>query len=129
MKPTMLFLFALFAGGRFLSAEIVAPPSLQWSKTFAGNGEDGVAALERMPDGGYIVGCSSSSGISGDKTAPAYGGYDFWVLRLDDSGRKVWEASFGGTGADELRGAKPTPNGGVILLGRSASEVSGNKTA
>ncbi|HKQ38175.1 MAG TPA: hypothetical protein VJ063_08870, partial [Verrucomicrobiae bacterium] len=95
-----------------ISREVV-PPTIQWSKTFAGNGEDRVAALEQMPDGGFVLGCASSSGIAGDKTATNYGGMDFWVLRLDDSARKIWETSLGGTGGDELRGAKATSNGGV----------------
>ena len=126
VKTCSILVLALSTFGTV--AQTIAPSHIQWTKTFTGDGQDTLVALEQMPDGGYILGCHSSSGISGDKTVH-YGAFDFWVLRLDASGNKVWEATLGGTGYEQLRGASPTPNGGVILVGNSASPPSGNKTA
>ncbi|MBL0053997.1 MAG: hypothetical protein IPP29_22160 [Bacteroidetes bacterium] len=33
-------------------------------------------------DGGYILGGLSWSGISGDKTQPSWGSYDFWIVKM-----------------------------------------------
>ncbi|MFP5471836.1 MAG: hypothetical protein ACLGGV_09590, partial [Bacteroidia bacterium] len=48
----------------------------------------------------YIV-CSSQSDVSGNKTAPRYGGSttrDYWLFRLDNNLDMVWDYTFGGDG-------------------------------
>ena len=38
-------------------------------------------AFDNTADGGYVLGCFSASGISGNKTEPNYGYNDYWVIK------------------------------------------------
>jgi hypothetical protein len=100
-----------------------------WDKSFGGTGYNVLAAVRQTSDGGFILGGTSSSSPSGNKTSPNYGGYDFWVVRLDASGNKLWDKSFGGTDNDWLYDVRQTSDGGFILGGWSVSGPGGVKTS
>ena len=100
-----------------------------WEKSFGGSGDDCLSSLQQTSDGGYILGGNSSSGISGSKTSTNYGYSDFWVVKIDASGNKIWEKSYGGPNNDCMRSLKQTSDGGYILGGYSESKISGNKTS
>ncbi|WP_396154640.1 T9SS type A sorting domain-containing protein [Flavobacterium macrobrachii] len=100
----------------------------EWQKTIGGSGQDDLTAVVRTRDGGFVVGGSSASNVSGEKTTPHYGGLDYWVLKLDKDGKIVWQHSFGGKYNDELRSIALTEDGGFLLGGSSNSPESGNKT-
>ncbi|MBL0053995.1 MAG: T9SS type A sorting domain-containing protein [Bacteroidetes bacterium] len=75
------------------------------------------------------MGGTSNSGISGDKTQPSWGVYDYWVVKIDSLGIKQWDKRFGGTGEDEGIGyISQTIDGGFLLSGDSYSPISGDKT-
>ncbi len=99
-----------------------------WDKTFGGSGEEKLFSVQQTADGGYILGGASTSGISGDKTEASKGLGDFWVVKLDATGNKVWDKTYGGSALDELISLQQTADGGYILGGVSASPVSGDKT-
>ncbi len=100
----------------------------QWERAFGGDGDDYPFDLAMSQDGGYLLGGTSASGISGNKGLAGFGDYDFWVVKLDQEGNKQWESVFGGDGWDELNVVRQTRDGGYILAGSSESGVSGNKT-
>jgi len=100
-----------------------------WQRSFGGELPDRLSALQQTSDGGYVLGGYSSSPPSGNKTSANHGGWDYWLIRLDANGDKVWEQSFGGSGNDELFSVRETSGGGFILGGRSSSPVSGTKTS
>lgn len=100
-----------------------------WQRSFGGESRERPYALQQTSDGGYVLGGFSVSPPSGNKTSPHYGGMDYWLVRLDSNGDKLWDRSFGGTGDDELFSVRETSDGGFILGGRSSSPVSGTKTS
>ncbi|MEK7675920.1 MAG: TIGR02597 family protein [Verrucomicrobiota bacterium] len=101
----------------------------QWEQVFGGTGSDYLFSLRQVGDGGYLLGLFSTSGVSGNKTTPSFGGGDYWVIKIDGNGAKQWERAFGGSGGDGYRTAfKVTSDGGLILGTQSESGVSGNKT-
>jgi len=100
-----------------------------WDYSFGGTGEDVLYSLQQTSDGGFILGGYSLSGAGGNKTSGNFGGYDFWVVRTDADGNKLWDRSFGGTGDDYLRMLRETTDGGFILGGQSLSGVNGNKSS
>ncbi len=53
--------------------------NIEWEKGFGGTGEDNASGIE-VEAGAYIISGYTTSGISGDKTEPAYGQNDFWVI-------------------------------------------------
>jgi hypothetical protein len=83
-----------------------------------------------MSDGGFLLGGGSSSGANGNKTSANFGGVDFWTVRLDANGNKLWDASFGGANDDAFYNLSTvaTSDGGFLLAGDSQSGATGNKT-
>lgn|GEM_PF-3104256 len=57
-------------------------PAIQWQHTIGGSGYESNLSLQQTDDGGYILGGSSESNVSGDKTENSLGGLDFWVIKL-----------------------------------------------
>ena len=109
-----------------------APP-IQWQNTIGGEGMDDLRSVQQTNDGGYILGGSSYSNISGDKTenntdtiAPYTN--DYWIVKTDSAGNIQWQNTIGGSDDDALRFIQQTADGGYILGGSSASGISGDKT-
>lgn len=116
-------------GGRdYWVVKLDAAGTIQWQKVIGGSGNDALNSLQQTADGGYILGGSSSSNISGDKTENSWGGSDYWMVKLDAAGAIQWQKTIGGSGIDNLRSIKQTADGGYILGGESTSNISGNKT-
>jgi hypothetical protein len=100
-----------------------------WDRTFGGSGHDGIYGLQQTSDGGYILGGVSQSLGGGNKTSPNLGWYDFWLVRLDGDGNKLWDQSYGGAKRDFWAKARQTRDGGFVIYGTSESEPGGNKTS
>jgi hypothetical protein len=100
-----------------------------FEQTFGGTSSDGIRSVRPTSDGGYLLAGGSASPVSGNKTSPNYGGNDGWLIQLDSGGNKLWEMTFGGSSSDVLVDARPTPDGGYVLVGYSSSPISGTKTS
>jgi hypothetical protein len=66
--------------------------------------------------------------MNGDKSQPSQGQYDYWIVKINSFGIKLWDKRFGGAAADFLTSIKQTLDGGYILGGFSASGISGDKS-
>lgn len=108
--------------------KIDASGNKQWDKRYGGIYDDKLSCMEQTDDGGYILGGYSGSGISGDKTQPSWGSTDYWIVRVDSAGTKLWDKRFGGTNNDQLYSICCTPDGGYLAGGYSWSQLSGDKT-
>jgi hypothetical protein len=103
--------------------------SLVWENTIGGGLEERFGSIVECPDGGFIaIGYSISEAGVGDKTAINKGGYDYWVVKLDENGVVEWDKSYGGNQHDQGESIQPTSDGGYILAGISYSGISGDKT-
>ncbi|MFI5172971.1 MAG: MopE-related protein, partial [Chitinophagales bacterium] len=95
-----------------------------WQNTIGGSAEDVLSSVQQTSDGGYILGGTSRSDISGDKTlgliGPLSNQSDFWILKLNTSGSIVWQRSFGGTYDDVCGSVKQTADGGYIAIGNTS---------
>jgi Secretion system C-terminal sorting domain len=99
-----------------------------WQKTIGGDSADTLSSIIETSDGGYLLGGYSSSGISAEKTESCRGGFDYWVIKLDNIGNIIWQKTIGGTDTDYLSKVIQCPDGGYVLAGYSRSTVSGDKT-
>lgn len=104
-------------------------PGIEWEFNIGGLGWDECRSIAETSDGGFICGGFSESDVSGNKLAPSYGQYDFYLVKLDIFGNLAWEKSYGGSLRDQLYRAESTTDGGFILGGWSESLTDGNKTA
>jgi hypothetical protein len=99
-----------------------------WDKRFGGNSREELFAVKETPDGGFILGGWSMSVISGDQTQSSRGSSDYWIVKVDANGNKLWDKRYGGPGDDELRAMEITSDGGYIFVGESSSGIGGEKT-
>ena len=90
---------------------------------------DALRAGIRDGDGYIYVGQSSSEPDGSHKTAPAFGLTDYWVIRVSEVGKRVWDLSFGGLSADAASVITSDGSGGYWVGGYSESGISGNKAA
>jgi len=90
---------------------------IQWDKTIGGDNEDFLNIALTTKDGGYILGGSSSSGISGEKTGSNKGFGDYWLVKLDSNGNILWDKTIGGIYDDHPASLNQTNDGGYILVG------------
>jgi hypothetical protein len=92
-----------------------------WDRTFGGPQEDWAKAVQQTQDGGFIVAGYTKSFGNGDA--------DAWVIKLDGSGNKVWEKTFGGPQEDWANAVRQTQDGGFIVAGYTKSSGKGNADA
>ncbi|MBN9690773.1 MAG: hypothetical protein J0M24_11090 [Verrucomicrobia bacterium] len=99
-----------------------------WDRTYGGSSAEELTSLVPAQDDEFLLGGTSSSPVSGTKSAPLHGGPDFWLTRIDSQGTPRWDRSFGGPDIERLAQALPLADGGFLLTGYSDSDVGGNKT-
>lgn len=109
----------------------------QWRKSYGGTGTDIARSIKQTADGGYIAGGYSTS-TDGDVTGN-HTSFDYWVVKLSDTGKVQWEKSLGSVGAStNLLGrdygftVDPTPDGGFLVGGITRGtdgDVTGNHGA
>jgi hypothetical protein len=112
----------------YWAVKIDAAGNKVWDKTYGGSSDDTMASAISTSDGGYLLGGSSASNASGDKSDNVKGGPDYWVVKIDNKGSYVWDKTLGGYRSDNLSGIILTPNGGYLLTGSSDSDKSGDKS-
>ncbi len=98
-----------------------AQGQLQWDKTFGGLFQDELFSLLEIPGGGYLLGCHSNSGMSGDKTENSRGSHDIWLIRTDAVGNKIWDKTIGGNGYEQINDLVWAADGAVYCSGGSTS--------
>ena len=121
-------LYILFIAVFVVTSSNAQDPNILWQKTIGGSNEDYLSTITTTPDGGYILGGSSYSNISGEKSENSQGENDIWIIKLNAMGNIQWQNTIGGSGGDILSEIKTTPDGGYILGGSSGSNISGDKT-
>jgi len=96
-----------------------ASGNMQWNKTYGGTGYDVASALVQTSDGGYA--------LAGGTYSFGAGNYDFWLIRTDTSGNRLWNRTYGGTGDDLAGGLVQTTDGGYALAGYTDSFGAGDQ--
>ncbi|AZA80218.1 T9SS C-terminal target domain-containing protein [Chryseobacterium joostei] len=113
-----------------------------------GRGLDEVEKMIPTKDGGALLGVYSRSSAVPTQSNPIqdnkntsdtrqltavhkqsenFGEGDYWIIKLDKTGKVEWEKNLGGKGDDHIRTLSLTSNG-YLIGGESRSERSGNKT-
>ena len=93
--------------------------TLQWQKTLGGAKDDIARSIVQTADGSYIVAGYSNS-TDGDITNNK-GGFDHWVVKLNNSGTLVWQKNFGGSQDDRGYSLEKISDGNFILAGNARS--------
>jgi hypothetical protein len=98
--------------------KVDATGNIAWSKTYGGSGEDQFTSAIKTNDGYILTGYSKSSDGS---MARNRGNFDGWIMKIDQSGNKVWTTNFGGSSEDYLKSIASAGDGGFIVAGYTKS--------
>jgi len=112
----------------FWIVKIDSNGNIQWQNTIGGSDNDYLNSVILTSDGGYMLGGTSRSNSSGDKTENSNGFIDYWIVKIDSIGIILWQNTIGGAGYEMLQSIIQTSDGGYLLGGDSFSDISGDKT-
>jgi len=101
----------------FWVLKLNASGELEWEQNFGAAYSDMVSAIQQTSDQGYIV----AGTIESDGEDGYYGDFDFWVIKLNESGELEWSQNYGGTDWDRLYAMDVASDQGYILAGASRS--------
>ncbi|RMG77669.1 MAG: hypothetical protein D6707_10835 [Bacteroidetes bacterium] len=92
---------------------------IEFSQTYGGSNIDYATDVIQLPDKSYLVtGYSNSFNPNGD--------YDGYLLKIDSSGNKIFEKTFGTANWDFIYAIQKNPYGEVVVCGESF-DVEGKK--
>ena len=112
----------------FWTLKIDPSGNIIWQQSFGGTGDDQIHDVVEANAGGFLLAGYSNSDISPEKTEANLGDHDYWVVRIDNNGNKLWDRTLGGAGKDQLQVVQQNSKGTYLLGGLSGSGVSGTKT-
>nr|WP_299015546.1 hypothetical protein [uncultured Polaribacter sp.] len=107
------------AGGDYWAIKTDAFGNVEWSRFFGGSFTDTPLGIVETPENQYIIAGSSDSkdfNIKNNK-----GAYDFWIIKISNTGALIWEKNFGGSEIDEARAITTTNDGNFIVVGDTRS--------
>jgi hypothetical protein len=100
--------------------------------SFGGYGSDYNVGFIRCNQGGFALLASSTSDSSFSKSQNNRDStgftHDYWLVRFDAQGNKLWDRTYGGTGSDLPSAICQLSNGDFILAGTSSSTISHEKS-
>jgi len=93
--------------------------NITWQKTYGGSEDDEAKSIQETTDGGYIIAGYTKSN-NGDITENK-GGYDVWIIKLDNTGNITWQKTYGGSENDNASSIQETNDGGYIVTSNTQS--------
>lgn len=102
--------------------------NVEWDATFGYDGQEYVEQIVQSFDGNFIFATASGSGIGGEKTQDKMGWFDYWLVKVDQNGAKIWDGTYGGDDGDYCFGLVESFDKGLVLAGQSSSNISGQKS-
>ncbi len=92
----------------------------QWEKRYGGNKNDRIDELAKAPGGGYWFSGITYSDSSYEVSENVYGGpQDYWIVKIDSVGNKLWDKQFGGDGGEYKTSFIVMPDSSIFLAGTS----------
>lgn len=105
--------------GEFWGIKLDASGNTEWRRYFGGTDNDRSYDAVQTEDGGYLM-IGSSESVDFDITN-SQGSYDFWLVKVNSEGTKIWEKSFGGTEIDVAYAIASDGNGKYVIVGDARS--------
>jgi len=99
-----------------------------WDSVYGNTNRDELTTAVVATDGGVVLAGSSYSPRGGDKKNDYIGNNDYWIIKIDSAGNRLWDRTLGGGLSDYLTCAAVVGNIGYIFGGYSNSPASFNKT-
>lgn len=97
-----------------------------WDNLFGGNFDDKPYDLSGNQKNLYI-GLNSNSNSIGSKSENNRGFEDFWIMKIDSSGKKLWDKTIGGDQYEVITSIQLLKDGSILTIGNSNSDISGDR--
>jgi len=81
--------------------------------TIGGKRDDSAKALTRTRDGKFVM--------VGHREVARSGDTDFFVMKMDQNGKKIWARTYGQSAPDSLLGVTATVDNGIVAVGKTRS--------
>lgn len=100
---------------------------LLWEQTLTGTKQNSISTIRTTEDGGYVAAGVRDLKKTYKPPSPGLPGMfvftegDFWVLKMDENGNKLWEQIYGGPGHDHANDILQTTNGDFVAAGKVES--------
>ena len=91
----------------------------QWQKLLGGSESEEFNSVRQTTDNGYIL-CGYTDSSDGNVNENK-GKWDWWVVKISQTGNLQWQKTYGGTLDDAAKSVKQTPDGGYIVVGEAGS--------
>jgi len=91
-----------------------------WTRTIGGTGGEQPSALKVTSDNQFII-----AGSTGSKGA---GGYDVYLLKIDQNGDTIWTRTYGGIEDEDGCDVIETIDGGYLVVGGTRSFATGSSS-
>ena len=95
----------------------------QFENSLVSKGSDKCFSVIQTKDGGYFatgfLDVNESGGQGNDNRAHSLG--DYWGIKMDANGDRIWRRYFGGSHVDESKDVLQTSDDGFLLIGYSES--------
>jgi hypothetical protein len=99
-----------------------------WQKRFA-NAQTRIYLQSISNSANYFLTTISGGPPSCEKTDSTKGGADYWLIKIDDNGNKIWDKSIGGLGDESNSAIAELSTGEFLLYGFSKSlQIGGDKS-
>lgn len=105
--------------GEYWCHKLDASGNITWSRYFGGTNNDRSYTTLETNDNNFIIAGSSES--DDFDVTNSKGSYDFWVVKLSNTGDLIWQKSYGGTGIDIGYDITKTTDGNYIVVGDTRS--------
>ena len=112
----MVSIMLLISGSGVTAIGAGSAPDEEWDKRFGRKLADRGAFVQQTRDGGYIVTGSTASFYMHGR-----GDSDVYLLKVDATGTKEWDKTYGGAGYEEGRCVQQTSDEGYIMVGTTRS--------
>lgn len=107
------------AGGDFWVIKLNASGDTEWTKFFGGTFTDTALDVVQTDDNSFII-LGTSDSTDTDITDPK-GDYDFWIIKISNTGNLIWEKNFGGSQIDKAAKLVKTNDGNFLCVGNTRS--------
>jgi len=97
---------------------------VEWQKTIGGDQDDQLYVVYQTYDKGYVLGGNSNSQTSNEKSKSNENGTDFWVVKLDENGKMLWQQTYNFGKVDVLTSLVENEDHTLLLGGFAQGEMS-----
>jgi len=102
--------------------------NIEWDSVYGGTGYEELSNILSTDDNGYLLCGTSGSDSSGTKSQNSIGPTDYWAVKIDSVGRKVWDKRYGVSNSSALDYAVGNNKQGYLLTGWGGAGISSDKT-